>query len=184
MAEIHPYLHHRHSIRLPEYDYSQPGGYFVTIATVNHSSIFGKVVDGNVQLSNCGEIARKEWFTSAAIRPYIDLYEDEFIVMPNHIHGIIWVKENEFNSVGAQRRCAPTYNNEKFSVGSQTLSAIVCAYKSAVTYKIHELLGEREFPIWQRNYYEHIIRDEQDYENIFNYIVNNPANWKEDSEFK
>lgn len=83
--------HHRRSIRLRGYDYTQPGAYFVTIMTYNGDHRFGKVVDGVMELDALGEIVREEWFKTALVRPYVRLYEDEFVVMPNHIHSIVWI---------------------------------------------------------------------------------------------
>ena len=86
--------YHRRSIRLKGYDYTQPGAYFVTICTHGRKMLFGRVVDGEMALNEFGEIVREEWFKTAQVRPYVRLYEDEFVVMPNHIHGIIWIVES------------------------------------------------------------------------------------------
>ncbi|MDW8279482.1 MAG: transposase, partial [Anaerolineales bacterium] len=90
-----PDIHHRRSIRLKGYDYTQKGAYFVTIVTHQRAHLFGKVVNGVMRLSEWGEIARREWFKTAELRPYVELYEDEFVVMPNHAHGIIWIKNDD-----------------------------------------------------------------------------------------
>ncbi|MHB8857767.1 MAG: transposase [Bellilinea sp.] len=169
--------HQRKSIRLSEYDYSLAGGYFITIVTMDRVSLFGNVKNDEMIPNDQGVIARNEWFKTAQLRQHLTINDDEFVVMPNHIHGIIWIKDDH---VGAQRRCAPT--NNRFSVGSQTLGSIVRAYKSAVTYNIHKLPGMKGVSVWQRNYYEHIIRDERDYANIFDYIQTNPLNWEQDEE--
>lgn len=94
----------RRSIRLKGYDYTQPGAYFVTICTHERAHLFGEILGGKMQLNRWGEIARTEWFKTAELRPYVKLHEGEFVVMPNHIHGIIWVVEN----VGTRRRRVPT----------------------------------------------------------------------------
>jgi len=86
-----PQKHHRRSIRLKGYDYTQPGAYFVTICAYQRMHVFGEVVDGEIVLNDIGKIARDEWFKTAEIRPYVKLYEDEFVIMPNHGHGIIWI---------------------------------------------------------------------------------------------
>ena len=106
MPSYDPARHHRRSIRLPGYDYTQPGAYFVTIVTHCRAHVFGEVVDGDMQLNAWGDIVRDEWFKTAQIRPYVQLWDDEFVVMPNHIHGIIWVVGDHM--VGARRRRAPT----------------------------------------------------------------------------
>lgn len=84
-------LYHRRSIRLPDVDYSAEGGYFVTLVTHQRECLFGKIVNGVMQLSDFGRIARDEWFRTKELRPNVELLKDEFVVMPNHIHGIIWL---------------------------------------------------------------------------------------------
>ena len=94
-----PERHHRRSIRLRGYDYTQTGGYFITIVAHERALLFGEIVNGAMRLNEYGQIVRDEWFRTAVVRPYVMLYPDEFVVMPNHIHGIIWI-------VGATRRVA------------------------------------------------------------------------------
>lgn len=159
------------------YDYSSEGGYFITIVTHNRLPIFGKVINGKVIFSEFGLIARREWLRSMQLRNNVKLFEDEFVVMPNHIHGIIWLIDQP--SVGVERRSTPTKNP---LVLSGSIPAIVRAYKSAVTYTINAKQNTLGQPVWQRNYYEHIIRDEKDYENIVEYIYQNPNNWEKDWE--
>jgi REP element-mobilizing transposase RayT len=114
-----PRKHHRRSIRLPGYDYTQAGAYFVTFVAHDRECLFGEVVDGVMRLNAFGEIVRDEWFRTAVVRPYVMLDPDEFVVMPNHVHGIIWIVRDHHRDdtgrgdaaggpVGAQRRCAPT----------------------------------------------------------------------------
>ncbi len=85
--------HHRRSIRLKGYDYTQAGAYFVTICTVQREEIFGEVVNGEMRLNPLGEIVREEWLKTAEIRSNVELHEDEFVIMPNHVHGIVWIVE-------------------------------------------------------------------------------------------
>lgn len=167
-------LHHRRSIRLQGYDYTAAGAYFITICSYQREHIFGEVVDGEMRLNEWGEIARAEWFKTAELRPQVELFEDEFVVMPNHVHGIVWLVE----PVGARRRRAPTEKFGKPVVGS--IPTIVRAYKSAVTYAINKSQNSRGSVIWQRNYYEHIIRDERELDLIARYIYYNPFNWQVD----
>ncbi len=167
-----PDVHHRRSIRLKEYNYAQAGAYFVTIVTYQRESLFGEIVDGVMKLNEWGEIARREWFKTAELRPYIELYEDEFVVMPNHAHGILWMNDD----VGAERCSAPTTPH----VPAGSLGAIVRAYKSAVTYAINAARQTRGMVVWQRNYYEHIIRNDADLNRIREYVVNNPLKWADD----
>jgi REP element-mobilizing transposase RayT len=178
-----PNIHHRRSIRLKGYDYTQPGAYFVTFCASQRAHIFGKVVNGEMVLNDMGKIAQEEWFKTAQLRPYVKLYEDEFVIMPNHVHGIIWIED----SVGALRRntqsraeqrSAPTETAPGAAPGS--LGAIVRAYKSAVTYAVNAAENQRGAVLWQRNYYEHIIRNDLELKNIRWYILNNPRNWQLD----
>jgi len=170
--------HHRRSIRLPGYDYSAPGDYFITICAHDRRCIFGEVVDGEMRLNEVGKIAMDEWFKTAQLRPYVELNEGEFVVMPNHVHGIIHI--TDAGHVGALRRNAPTEAPTEPPM-PHSLAAIVRAYKSAVTYAINSMNHSRGFPVWQRNYYEHIILTEKEYLTIEAYIENNPANWAGDS---
>jgi REP element-mobilizing transposase RayT len=86
-------FHHRRSIRLADYDYASEGGYFITIVTQGRINLFGEIVDGVMKLNEYGQIVYKEWFRTAIMRPNIELFEEEFVVMPNHIHGIIWIED-------------------------------------------------------------------------------------------
>jgi len=207
--------HKRRSIRFSGYDYSNCGSYYVTIATHLRKAIFGKIVNNEIKLNRYGQIAYDQWFKTGQLRAGVMLYEDEFVVMPNHIHGIIHIdnpdettandcddlsiEKSGISIVGAQRRCAPTRDiaNDHGSCASghessiknikvvpHSLGAIVRAYKSAVTYAIHALPNLSHTPVWQRNYYEHIIANEWDYQTIVEYIVFNPAKWQEDLEYQ
>ena len=107
MSPSDPQRFHRRSIRLPGYDYTRPGAYFITIVTHERAHLFGRVADGCMRLNALGEIVREEWFKTAELRPYVRLHDDEFVIMPNHIHGIIRiVGDDAIEIVGAQRRCA------------------------------------------------------------------------------
>jgi len=101
-----PDKHDRHSIRLKEYDYALPGAYFVTICTRDRACLFGHVMNGEMHLNEAGEIVRKQWFNTTAIRPYVRLNENEFVVMPNHMHAIVWIVD-----IGCRgdRPVAPTF---------------------------------------------------------------------------
>ncbi|GIV57081.1 MAG: hypothetical protein KatS3mg040_1849 [Candidatus Kapaibacterium sp.] len=188
-----PEQHHRRSIRLPGYDYVQAGGYFITICTHDRTNMFGEVVDGEMQVNAVGEVVCAEWFRTAQIRPYVRLYDDEFVVMPNHIHGIIWIINDD---VGATRRVAPT-RRVAHRVGathrvaptdpprgpaSGSIGAIVGQFKSITTKRINALRGTPGAPVWQRNYYEHIIRTEDALQRIREYIATNPLRWHLDRE--
>ncbi len=180
---IDPQFHHRGSIRLKEYDYSQPGGYFVTLCTHRRECILGDVADGDVHLNQFGEIVKEEWLRTGQIRPEITM--DEFMVMPNHMHGIIMIRNDIPNkSVGAHR-CAPqdrAHIHAPLRREPKTLGSIIAGFKSVVTHRINLLRKTPLTPIWQRNYYEHIIRDEDDLNRIHQYIIDNPMKWDGDEE--
>ncbi|MFH0772032.1 MAG: transposase [Candidatus Omnitrophota bacterium] len=168
----------RRSIRLPHYDYSHPGYCFVTVCVNNRESLLGKIEDGRSRSrrgtaccapSQYGQIVYNEWINTGKLRNNVEL--DEFIVMPNHFHGIVIINES-----GTARR-APTGFGKPVA---RSLSAIMRSFKSAVTKRINESRKMPGAQFWQRNYYEHVIRDDNDLINIREYIVNNPARWQED----
>ena len=186
-----PDFHHRRSIRLKEFDYSLPGAFFVTICTHQREHLFGEIVNEVMVLNGFGRISREEWQKTALIRSEIEL--GEFVIMPNHFHGIIWIVDGRGTARcrGTARRAptgvlgetsadfTPTYEQfGKSVVGS--IPTIVRAFKSAVSRRINLARGTPGRPVWQRNYWEHIIRDEQDLHNAQAYILNNPAQWESD----
>jgi putative transposase len=119
-------------------------------------------------------VARAEWLTTATIRREIAL--DEFIVMPNHFHAILNIVDFGNGLAGAQRRCAPAGSNKPYVIPN-SIGAIIRAYKTAVTARINQLRGTPGEPVWQRNYWEHIIRNERELSRIREYIRNNPLQW-------
>jgi len=149
----------------------------VTIVVHERECLFGEIINGEMRSAQFGKIACVEWFKTMELRPNVNLWDDEFVVMPNHIHGIIWIEDC---SVGARRRRAPTEQFGKPVAGS--LPTIVRAYKSVVTYKINEFRSTRGSTVWQRNYYEHVIRNGTDHERIYKYIQANPFQWVKDEE--
>ncbi|NCC26025.1 MAG: transposase [Deltaproteobacteria bacterium] len=162
----------RRSIRLQGYDYSQAGAYFVTICTQNRECLFGEIENGEMRLNDAGRMVADEWLKTAEIRDEIEL--DEWVVMPNHFHGIVVVTACR----GTARR-APTM--ERFGqpiVGS--VPTIIRSFKSAVTKHINELRQTPGMKLWQRNYWEHIVRNEPELNRIREYIHNNPAQWEMD----
>ena len=129
-------IHHRKSIRLKDYDYSQSGAYFVTICAYNRECLLGKIVDGKMRLNEYGLIAQDEWKRTKVIRKNIEI--DEFIVMPNHMHGIIIIKDNGINFGRGTMHRAPTI--ESFGKPTtNTIPTIIRGYKSAVTNQINKL---------------------------------------------
>ena len=179
-------IHKRRSIRLQEYDYSQEGLYFVTICVNEHLCLFGQIKEDKMCLSVIGVIADVLWYEIKNHAINVELHN--FVVMPNHIHGIIEIMantvdgndvDNENGNVGARHALPLQTQQSRFqNQGKNTLSSIVGSYKSAVTKHAHRL-GFAEFA-WQRNYFEHIIRNTKDCNNIVEYITNNPVNWKQD----
>jgi REP element-mobilizing transposase RayT len=170
-----PEKHHRGSIRLKGYDYVQAGSYFVTICTIDRTCLFGEVVNEEMRLNPEGQIVHDEWIRSAMMRPRVIL--DLFVVMPNHLHGIIMLVD--WGRGTLQR--APTM--ERFGKPtSGSIPTIIRLFKSATTKRINELRGAPGIPVWQRNYYEHVIRNEASLSRIRQYIVENPARWAFDRE--
>ena len=169
--------HSRRPLRLRAYDYSQPGAYFVTLCTHNRQCMFGNISDNEMLLNSQGRIVEEEWLRTAHIRRQVTL--DTFVVMPNHIHGIVVINESTFSAnVGATRRVAPTHGGHGPAPG--TLGAIVGQFKSTATKRINASRGSPKSLVWQRNYYEHVVRNEESLNRIREYIVNNPQHWDAD----
>lgn len=198
MRQYDPNKHHRRSIRLKEYDYSQSGYYFVTICCQNHECFFAPVgaplvvahpqpnilsnsndpnptPKSQIALNDAGKMIETEWEALPGRFPNIELHE--FIVMPNHFHAILEIRPENTESTDNP------LNSE--SQRTHTLGEIIATFKSVTTVKYMEGVkasGWKRFEgkLWQRNYYEHIIRTSTAFDNIANYIINNPAQWAED----
>ncbi|MAT99697.1 MAG: transposase [Anaerolineaceae bacterium] len=169
-----PHKHHRRSIRLKGYDYSSEGAYFVTICVKSGESILGKVVDGEMVLNDYGRIVAACW--QDLVNHYEHVILDAFVIMPNHIHFIVIFVDTK---VGASLRPAPT---RPAATGGKKhgLPEIARALKSFSARRINELREATGTSFWQRNYYEHIIRNERALNAIREYIDNNPVNWLRD----
>lgn len=163
------------SIRLKGYDYARPGAYFVTICTQNRVCLFGDVVNGKMRLNDTGDIVRQCWLDMPAHCSTAVL--DEFVVMPNHIHGVIVLGDAP---VGATH--ASPLPTRPRGPRRQSIASIVGSFKSAVTKRLNERRGTPGASVWQRNYYEHIIRDDAAWQRIREYIANNPLQWALDRE--
>ena len=165
----------RRSIRLPAYDYGQAGAYFVTICTYQRKPLFGRVVEGNIRLNAVGRVAESEWLRTPHVRLEIGL--DDFVLMPNHLHGIVVIVDDraadEVAPVGAHGR-APLQRP------ARSLGSLIAGYKAASAKRINILRGSPGAPVWQRNYYEHIVRNERERDRIREYIRANPFNWDQD----
>jgi len=201
----------RKNMRLGGYDYASDGAYFITIVTHDREALFGSVVDGEMVLNDFGRIVESTWYDLVNHNANIGL--DDFVVMPNHIHGIIVI----FEPVGAGSKPArlfragskpaqlfragyepaPTENandalnetGQLFRAGYEpaptkpvSLSEIVRQLKTFSSRRINALRGTPGAAVWQRNYYDHIIRSDREYEQVAAYIANNPANWLTDTE--
>ena len=174
-------IHHKRSIRLKGYDYSQPGWYFITICIKNRQMLFGEVADEKIVLNKWGKLAEKEWQKTSEIRKNIKL--DQYVIMPNHIHGIIGIVDEDDFSKGTMHRAPtdPSSTLEQYGKPvSGSIPTIIRSYKAAVTKKINILRQTPGAVVWQRNYYEHIIRDEKELNRIQKYIIDNPAKWQND----
>lgn len=162
----------RRSIRLKGYDYSQQGMYFITICTKNRECLFGKIQDGNMILNDCGSIADQQYQKIPLRFPNAIL--DKYIIMPNHIHGIIQLEEVPLSLHRTTVKVVPT------------LGEIIGAFKSECTSGYLKYINinnlNRSCMLWQKNYYEHIIRNETGLAKIREYIQNNPVKWDEDKE--
>ena len=165
----------RRSLRLKDYDYAQAGVYFVTICTKDRVCLFGDLVDGEMQLNAAGRVAERYWLDIPVHFPHTEL--DAFVVMPNHVHGILVIGD-----AGRGTACrAPTVERFGQPVAG-SIPTVVRSFKSAVTKQINLLQGAAGTTVWQRNYYEHIIRDEAALDGIREYIDNNPLQWALDRE--
>ncbi|GMT42253.1 MAG: hypothetical protein IEMM0002_0664 [bacterium] len=171
------------SIRIKRYDYSRAGAYFVTICTQNRECLFGDVVDGEMVLNDAGRIVDDEWEKSADIRDEIEL--DEFVIMPNHFHGVVCIHDDGRGTArrarGSTARRAPT--GERFGKPVPgSLPTIIRSFKSAVTKRINEMHRAPGVTLWQRGFYEHVIRNERELTRVRQYITDNTAKWELDRE--
>jgi REP element-mobilizing transposase RayT len=208
--KFNPDIHHRHSIRLKEYDYSRAGAYFVTICAWQRECLFGDIVDGVMVLNDAGRIVAGEWERTPDIRPQVEL--DVYAIMPNHFHAIVVIHDNDNDgNVGAHRMrpnfirpehlypdtsenielCIwndSTANHNRAHVGaplrrqSGSIVSIVAGFKSASTKRINHHRTTPGCPVWQRNYYERVIRNDHELSRAREYIVNNPLKWQLDKE--
>ena len=165
-----PELHRRRTIRLRDYNYKQNGAYFVTICVRNKECVLGSIIKGKMILSEIGKIVFDYWFEIP--KHFQNVKLDEFCVMPNHIHGILLL-----NNVGVQN-FEPLRNKFQHII-PKSIGSIIRTYKTAVTHWSKQ--NDYNF-FWQRNYYNHIIRNENELNEIREYINNNPLKWELDNE--
>ena len=159
----------RKSPRLKGYDYAQPGAYFVTICTKNRVGLFGDLAGGAMRLNHCGEIAIECWKQIPAHFPTVQL--DDFIVMPDHVHGILVLTELVATEASPAATSSPSPRPS--GLRKSSLGAVVGSFKSAVSKRINRIYGQVGTSIWQRNYYEHVVRNNDELTRIREYIWNN-----------
>ena len=169
--------HDRRSIRLPEYDYSSEGAYYVTICTKSKTCVFGNIINGGMVLNKTGEIARDQINRTSQLRKNVMI--DTCVIMPNHIHMILLITGDDGRDMA---RHVPTGRGRFGKPQSGTLSTIVGAIKSTITKNINLQDGADGKSIWQGRFYEHVIRNEKSLKKIREYIYNNPRNWLTDDE--
>lgn len=172
----------RRSLRLKGYDYAQAGAYFVTVCTRNRECLFGDVVGDLMALNAAGNVVQRVWYELPTRFPRVRL--DAFVVMPNHVHAIVIITDSDEGAASS----APTpYDGVPGPVGAglalpNRLGDIVRAFKSLSAITVNRLLSRSGQPLWQRNFYEHIIRDDGELDRVRQYIADNPARWALDCE--
>ena len=169
----------RRSIRLRDFDYSQEGGYFVTICARGGRNLFGEVRNGVVALNRLGGIVNQEWLRVAEKRDNVQL--DIFVIMPNHLHGILLIGNSRRSMACHAQVTAPRKFGQPLA---NSLSSIVGGFKSAVSRRINLERNSNSRFVWQRNYHEHIIRNEADLAEKRTYIQNNPLQWELDEYYR
>ena len=164
--------HHRHSLRLQGFDYTQEGAYFVTVCLQDRACLFGDISDGKMILNDVGLMAEKCWNEIPAHFPHIEL--DEFVIMPNHVHGILSIT----TAVGAKN--VSPLPSQQMHGPSKTIGSVIRGFKIGVTKWMRQ--NTPVYNVWQRNYYEHVIRDSDDWNRTHLYIESNPRDWEDDEE--
>ena len=185
--------YHRRSLRLKHYDYARDGYYFITIVTQNREYLFGEIEEGEMVLNEAGRMIHTLWYEIPHDFENIKLHS--FVIMPNHIHGIIEITNNENISkpvgvplVGTLKNGLQTKGNHKglpLRGDNVLIGDVIGAFKSKTTNTYIKMVKNGTLPpfnkcIWQRNYYEHVVRDDADYVRLETYIQNNPQKWEED----
>ena len=183
---FNPDIHRRRSIRLKAHDYSSAGAYYVTVCGQNRECVFGKIVNAVMILNDAGRMVLTVWNEMPGRYPSVQI--DSFVIMPNHIHGIIVLTGS---NVGAGPRACPTQDTEKGQprrvAPTPSLPDVMYGFKSMTTTRYRYGVKEQGWPpfqkrLWQRNYYERVIRNDSEMERVREYITGNPARWLEDEE--
>ena len=184
-----PKKHHRRSVRLKGWDYSSPGAYFVTICTQYRECLFGEIQNDDMELNRLGQIVRDRWNRIPHHFKHVQL--DAFQIMPNHIHGILFIvnvvgaKHSHIESIQVENkfiRNASPLRKRPHGTQPGSLSAIMQNYLSMTSRNINQLRNTPGAKLWQRNYYEHIIRNEKELNQIRDYIIGNPLKWESDKD--
>jgi REP element-mobilizing transposase RayT len=187
---FNPAIHNRQSIRLQGYDYSESGSYFITICTYKKEHLFGEIVNSEMKLNLIGQYAYNQWKQIPQRFENVEL--NEFVIMPNHIHGIIVIVSGRGEGLENCHNFPPksTFSNPSPIQDHSTsrfngtvpgsIGAIIQNFKSGTSRKINAMPEMKNVKIWQINYYDHIIRDREDYDRIVEYIRDNPSNWEKD----
>lgn len=171
MQHNHLNKYRNDTLRLKYWDYSSEGAYFITICTKNREHFFGEIIHGKMILNQIGFMVQHEWKKSIEMRPDMNLTLGEFIVMPDHFHAVIMIGKNQYNVSNEK-----TESKNKFGPQSKNLASIIRGFKSAIT-TYSKIKGYPNFA-WQPRFYEHIIRNQQSFDRIQKYIIDNPKNWK------
>jgi len=171
------------SARAQWWNYSNEGLYFITICTKDHEPLFGEIKSEKMVLSAIGEILKKEWLQSFEIRK--ELHCEEYVIMPNHIHAILQIKNDEKTNgnqmvVETHGRASLQYNNGIAYRSPKSISSFVAGFKSTATTKINQYRNKPKLPVWQNRFHDRIIRDFEEFHRIQNYIIDNPKNWTTD----
>jgi len=192
MSDLYKNKYRISSTRLQNWDYGWATAYFVTICTQNRECYFGDIVDGIPVLSEIGKIAQNEWIKTFEMRPDMNLTMGEYVVMPNHFHAIIGIGNNEYNekNIGDgdgryPMHCVSTFpspstsgsSKNQFGPQRKNLSSVIRGFKIGVTTNARNIYADFA---WQPRFHDHIIRDNDSYERIRNYIINNPKKWDDD----
>jgi putative transposase len=178
MTRYNADLHHRRSVRLRGYDYAQAGAYIVTACTYERECIFGHIVDDEMVLNEAGGAVQRIW--EGLPERFVTIEMDAVVVMPNHVHGIILITRDN------QHHTAPGTGNTASLQGAAssapTLGQIMRAFKSLSAIRVNAMLARSQRPVWQRSYYEHVIRNDAALKRIRQYVAENPACWAQDPE--
>jgi len=175
-------MHIRKSIRLEGFDYSRPGAYFVTICSHERGDAFGEIRNGQIELNPIGHIIGRRWQWLPEQYDHIEL--DEWLIMPDHLHGIVYILNNSsgISGGGGVLSCSGVSRDATIRPSkSKSLGSLIDTFKTISTKKINEISDAPGMIIWQRNFYEHIIRDEFELNHIRDYIINNPLRWELDN---